>query len=520
MTKLLCCIAAGAIALTAANAELVFTREEFDAKDARIDSLRDFANASSDEFAWGESYHLRGYVEMYLATQDADYLRRLVRVSDAIIAMRPDRRAAAAGETAPATWPIGGKYTVARLTLKDQAGNDAIALRGIRSGSNNETVVEVVPGEQPGAFTFIQSNETYKSSNGSNVTYQNLSLDPASARYFPRMINNPNNIADPSFTRSDEPDAVQSLLLVAEDIRADKSPTDRLAAVAPTKLVPDTVYYPGYTGPVFSAMTRFAQVVYADAGLRDEFLDDANRLLRAARESVDAWEPLWRDGPAPGQGYYLSIEKGGGLWWDGVMAPMNYLGALGQVLLNLHDCVGDQRALEHATAIANLLKSDCTLRDNGSYSFGYWPAVLATIWVRENDLSVNTPHYPSIAPPDDVSHGAWSLEFAVMCYERGIVFDRTDMERLARTFAENIWREPDADGTHHFALRVDGTRVGSAGSDIAGARWLDLCTIEPRIFEMNRRVWEANELQKSTYGHAIGSYGRMYRWQEELEGGE
>ena len=37
---------------------------------------------------------------------------------------------------------------------------------------------------------------------------------------------------------------------------------------------------------------------------------------------------------------------------------------------------------------------------------------------------------------------------------------------------------------------------------------------------MNRRVWEANELQKSTYGHAIGSYARMCRWQDELEGGE
>jgi hypothetical protein len=62
--------------------------------------------------------------------------------------------------------------------------------------------------------------------------------------------------------------------------------------------------------------------------------------------------------------------------------------------------------------------------------------------------------------------------------------------------------------------------VATAGTDIAGPRWLELCAFDTRIFEMNWQVWEANGLQEACYGHAIGSYARMYRWQQELAGGK
>jgi len=138
-------------------------------------------------------------------------------------------------------------------------------------------------------------------------------------------------------------------------------------------------------------------------------------------------------------------------------------------------------------------------------------------WRRENHLSINTPHYPTTSSPDDLSHGAWTVEFAIRCYEREIVFTRDDMARFARTFTQNLWCGPSEDGSLHFALRVSGERVCTPGSDIAGARWLGLCPYDSRIFDLNRQVWAANGLHRATYGHAIGSYARMYRWQEELK---
>ena len=499
-----------------AGAELALSRADFDAKERALSSKRDVTTASADSFAWGESYLMRAYVEMYEATQDPVYLDRLGTLAEQIIATRDDRKAAREGRTARPFWSLGGKFTVARLTLNDSAGRAAIALRSIRSGSNNKTLVEVAAGPEPGVFSLTTSSEVYKRSRGSNITYKDLSLDPASPRYFPRVVNHPNYIVDPDFRRAEATDAIPSLLLVAEDIRERKSAATQLAACDPTFLVPDVIQYYGYTGPIFSAMTRFAALVYTDAQLQPRFKAAATRLLLAAKESVDAWEPCWRDGPNPGEGYYLSVEKGGGLWWDGVMAPMNYLGAVGQVLLNLHECLGDERALAHARAIATLFRNDCRLDENGAYVFGYWPKVAMDRWRRENALSANTPHYPTASSADDLSHGAWTVEFAVMCHARGVVFSREDMDRFARTFTQNLWRGPDDDGSLHFALRVDGDRVCKAGSDIAGARWLDLCPYAPDVFELNRRVWEANTLYRAGYGHALCGYARMFRWQKEL----
>lgn len=502
------------LATTCAASPGFFTAEHFDEIDAHIDAQRDFTSCSADTFAWDESYAMRGYVEMYLATGNRDYLRRLVRVADAIIARRDDHLPADERPGDLPVWSIDGKFTVATLTLLDEDGRPAILLRSIRSGNNDTITITVEPGDQPGTFSLTQASEYWSRYLDCNRTFEDLSLDPAAERYFPRVINNPDYVPDDHFTRIDAPDERASTLLVATDLRSQHSPTTRLAPITGARLQPAVVPYWGYIGPIYSAMTRFARLVHERSELQEEFGPAAQRLLAAAQESLNGWERLWREGPAEGQGYYLSIERGGGLWWDGIMAPMNYLGAVGQVLLDLYACTGDQRALDHATKIARLFRADCTVDAGGAYIFNYWPAAALAMWRRENALSLNTPQYRARPVPDDLSHGAWSVEFAVMCWQDGVVFTREDMERFARTFTRNLWRGPD----EHLAKRVDGTGEGSAAFDLAGTRWLDLCAIDPTIFHMMRSLYVSFELERGMYGHALGGYARMLRWQRELEG--
>ncbi|MGD9496948.1 MAG: hypothetical protein AB7Y46_11660 [Armatimonadota bacterium] len=514
MSRSLACWVVVLVCAMGASARTIFTREQFDELDARLDASRDFATATADAFAWGESYAMRGYLEMYRATGDADYLRRLVRVADAIIARRDDRRPEGERPSEHPVWSIDAQFTVARLVLRDDQGRDAILLRSILSGNNDTITVSFVPGERPGTFTLSQASEYWSQHLDCNRTFADLSLDPADERYFPRVINNLDYIPEPDYERIDDPDARPSELLVAVDLRETRTAETRLAPVTDARLVPMSVPYWGYIGPIYGPMTGLARLVSAEPALQAEFGAAADRLAAAATESMDGWERLWREGPGEGQGYYLSIERGGGLWWDGVMAPMNYLAAAGMVLLDLWECRGDQRALDHATCLARLLQSDLELDAGGAYVFHYWPTSAVAMWTRENALSLNTPVYRSSPVPDDLSHGAWSVEFAVRCHQAGVVFSREDMDRFALTFTRNLWRGPN----QHLAMRVDGAREGSAGLDIGGTRWLDLCPYEPRIYEMMRTLYHEFDLGRGVYGHALGGYGRMYRWQRELEG--
>lgn len=505
--------------MCAAQADMTFTREFFDEADARLDAQRDIPNMGAEGLAWGQSYIMRGYVEMYRATGDPDYFRRLVKVADQALETRDDAKAArndapAArdGKTADPVWSIDGKFTVARLTLKDTAGRDAILIRSIRYGYNDGIAITIKPGTQPDTFALTTASEFWAQHLNSDVTFDNLSLDPASPRYFPRVINNPNYVADDNFSRNEDVSEEASVVIVALDTREDKNAACAIAPVDSALLVPDLVEYHGYNGPIYSGMMQFAAIVYADPSLHAEFKATADRYLKAAQEAFDAWEPLWREGPAAGEGYYLSIERGGGLWWDGIMAPFNYLASAGQALLNIYDCTGDKRALDHCTKMAQMLKSSLTLTENNSYVFYYWVPSVFDSWTRENHLSLNTPNYPSKPTPDDLSHGAWTVEFAVMCYQRGIVFTRKDMQRFARTFERNVYRGRD----EHVAVYVDGTGEGTVGHDVSAPRWLDLCTVEPRLFYLSKQLYEKWELENSFYENALGSYARMYRWQEEL----
>ncbi|MCC6445150.1 MAG: hypothetical protein IT210_17035 [Armatimonadetes bacterium] len=490
-----------------ACAAYTLTPEGFDRLESQLGLNRTFEKASSDVFAWSESYILRGYIEMYLATGRTEYLDRLVRIGDAVLQTRDDRRQPGAAPI----WSLSGHYTVAKLILKDEQGRDAVLLRSIRYAYNNQTIVKAVPGTPPGTFRLKTENAFWQQYGPAEAVYDSLSLDTKSPRYFERVINDPMYIADERFQRSVGPEEPASFLLVALDIRKHKRASDRLAPVGPAALVPGTVRYYGYIGPIFAPLTRFASLVLERPALQAGYGEAARRYIQAARESIAAYESCWRKGPGREEGHYLLIEKGADFWCDGIMAPFNYMCSTAQVLANLWDWTKDRRILDKVRRIARLLKNNTILTPREGYAFPYWSPTGYKGWSKKERLSLNTPSYSPTQVADDLSHGAAAVEFAAMCFERGIVFDRADMERFARTFTRNLWRG-DPKGLNP---RVDGSG-GPASDSVAAARWLDLARFDPRIFEITRSIWEANGYDKAAYGHAIGGYARLYRWQEEL----
>lgn len=69
-------------------------RERFDRSDAAIHDGKGYSEFTNEngELAWAEAYILLGYIEMYGATRDRHYLRKLVEHFDRVLANRDDVR--------------------------------------------------------------------------------------------------------------------------------------------------------------------------------------------------------------------------------------------------------------------------------------------------------------------------------------------------------------------------------------------------------------------------------------------
>jgi|YNPNPStandDraft_1061719.scaffolds.fasta_scaffold17188_2 uncharacterized protein YyaL (SSP411 family) len=112
----------------------VWDRAVFDRMDRQVAATDTPEMRTGDHLAWGEAYLQQGYVEMYQATGDRYYLRRLCGSADAVLANRDDRRGLRdySGQV-HAAWSVDAQYTTAELVLKDTTGRDALRLRSIRA---------------------------------------------------------------------------------------------------------------------------------------------------------------------------------------------------------------------------------------------------------------------------------------------------------------------------------------------------------------------------------------------------
>ncbi len=498
-----------------------FTRERFDEMAGQMDKARDLEALEGDGMAWNQAYVLRAYLDMYQATEDRGYLRRFVALADGILAVRDDAlgRQDYAGRSRP-LWGIAGNYTMATATLRDDRNRDALAIRSIRYAYNNQTRVTIERGTEPSTWRLSHGNKYWEKLNRGRQTFDNLSLDPKSPRYVEAVVNHPDYVADRDFSRklAEAP----SFLLVVTDLRADAVPEQKtLRPVRDIPLVAHRVGYQGYIGPIYSPMTRFASLVERDQSLQADFGQAAQRYISAAEESLATWESCWRNGPGEGEGYYLLIPKGEPFWCDGVGAPLNYLGAVGQVLLDLHDLTGKPAYRDKAHRIGRLFKNELELRDNGAYVWQYWWGSGKNGWTKADALSDNTPAYSPAKYDEDMSHAAWEVEFAVQAYRRGIVFNEEDMGRLAATFTKNLWVPESNDLTD----RVNGDRNQKGTHNIAGGGWLELCEFDPRIFDIMHRIFAVHRYDEKTgyghdkkepYGHLAAMYARLYRRQKQL----
>lgn len=147
------------------------------------------------------------------------------------------------------------------------------------------------------------------------------------------------------------------------------------------------------------------------------------------------------------------------LGFPGDNLPLNQQNALGRTLVAMYEATGSAAYLDKATRLANTFKNDLVYQSaTQSYVWSYWGYQGST--------------------NEDISHAAINADFALQCYDAGIVFSLADMQRFAATFTNNIYVEP---------LLVNDWVDGAGGTNLYWAqsgRWVAFSRFDQEVYHI------------------------------------
>lgn len=202
----------------------------------------------------------------------------------------------------------------------------------------------------------------------------------------------------------------------------------------------------------------------------------AAQILTEVELIVATHDFQYLSGPKAGEGYYRGDPAATATAPSvaGKALPLNQMNAMGRLLVALWKVTGKAAYQTKAKALATYLKNRLTLSGQ-AYVWSYW----GTAWSQGNG--------------EDISHAAINVDFAALCHDHGLVFSKTDMQRLGRTLFDKVHLSTDS-----TADRVDGSGTGGSYTPQVG-RWLTLSPHEPRVWPV-----VANILRDGKTGTLLG----------------
>jgi hypothetical protein len=136
--------------------------------------------------------------------------------------------------------------------------------------------------------------------------------------------------------------------------------------------------------------------------------------------------------------------------------PYNMQDAAGSTYVGLWKATGEQRFYDRAVALATTLKNE------------FKPVGDRYVWRYAPYMAANS--------AVDISHAGLDVNFVVDAYEAGIVFDDTDIQRLANTM-RHMQVDPG------FTANVDGVGTGLASRTSVAWLWLRLTRYDSALRE-------------------------------------
>lgn len=249
-----------------------------------------------------------------------------------------------------------------------------------------------------------------------------------------------------------------------------------------------------------SPMLHFAEVVLADPLLAQRYGERARAYIQLARRDLmEKWDArgTWRvDGEG---GAYVSwdhyLEPGRLEAWQrlgadksGLSLPYNKQMDMGVIALRLYRLTGEEPFGERARQIFWQFKSRLQYFDD-HYVWNYWEP--QGLW--DLDEAGKVRHWVNVHPHRN--YQAREVAFIAEAYHTGVVFDRTDLERILRTNLGVMWNGNAAEPQWRNA---DGRGPWQPGpEDGAGTLWTALGD-----FSQTVRDLEALQLREGGLGQA------------------
>lgn len=230
-----------------------------------------------------------------------------------------------------------------------------------------------------------------------------------------------------------------------------------------------------HVGMILFPAACFTRLAVGDPELAVRYAESIAAFRAAITESLAAYEDQWHEripppgsavsGPDAPEGWYTEPIAGAA-----PTLPLNQMNTMGRVMLELALAGDEPRYRDRATKLARFLKNRMILRPDGAYQWAYMPGV-------EPPYLGDGAWYMQA---EDFSHASINADYAVRCYQAGIVFDRQDMDRLLKTLLEVAYR-----GQGRFADRIDGSGDTDAYSDVV-AWWGELASFDRRVAALIR----------------------------------
>jgi len=226
--------------------------------------------------------------------------------------------------------------------------------------------------------------------------------------------------------------------------------------------------YAVHSGMIAYPMAELARLVRAH-GLEAHDLGDGRTLgagadaaVAAAVETAAYHDDQW----VAEQGSYRF--RGDATFFDrpGSPVPLNMNAAMGRLLLALHDVTGEPAYRDRAEAIARRFEADLHTADDGALLWNYGGG-----------------RYVPFG--EDVPHASISVDFAVQCAHRGVVFDAADLRGLATTFVRRVVVDDRS-----LSARIGGGTRARGAERSQCARWLRLSPTHAHIYAAVRDVYE------------------------------
>ncbi len=419
-----------------------------------LDRDEGYRSSDSGSLAWRESNVLEAFYRMYEATHDTVWFDRIVRRADVIVANR------SVGDLGYPGWRASA-YSIGVVSAKAAAGNPS------------QATIKTDP-----ARTY--DIERFKGVTGHDYEIDFRAASGAGCSFFVRDMTadyRPKEIASAELPVDGRIEQVPGVVLFIE---GEPQPGDRFFVHTEGLRANE---YLCHDGMIVTPVARFCAAALAPPPLEAQYGPDpslearygtvARRYLAIMEtEVVPKWEPYWRDLPG-GAGVYVYPDNtserapGGSL-------PYNQAFAFGRMQIALYRITGKPLYRARVERMARWFKHGLRLIAN-HYEWNYWDYVRAgDEYMREFACFV-----------EDTGHGHIDVGFVIDAYDAGIVFDREDMDRFARTITESMWN-----GSEEKPLL--GRRVNtSEGGSPHVLDWVQYGRFSPKVREIMRRMLES-----------------------------